>query len=31
MAKDAYILPVWYVDWTLGSAKSVKVTLAATA
>jgi ABC-type transport system substrate-binding protein len=25
MAKDAYILPMWYEDWTIGSAKSVKV------
>lgn len=29
MAKDAYILPMWYVDWTIGSAKSVKITFPA--
>ena len=27
MAKNVYILPVWYVDWTIGYAPNVKLTL----
>lgn len=27
ISQNAYILPMWYVDWTIGSAKNVKVTL----
>jgi peptide/nickel transport system substrate-binding protein len=26
ISENAYILPMWYVDWTIGSAKNVKVT-----
>jgi len=27
ISENVYILPMWYVDWTIGSAKNVKVTL----
>ena len=27
ISENVYILPMWYVDWTIGSAKSVKVAL----